>query len=319
MMSEHNNSPSTEQDMLDKIEDVPLQEFLGEDEKEGNETNAPTDTVTMLLKQHDKLGIALIEQVKQNKTLIQQNKALLEKVQGLENSGHTIKNISREDLREKFETSVHIYSGGKINDPEVRFKKWKDSVVKFHQTYRKYIPDDKFMLTLISSRLDDIAATWFEENKKYFDSETDAIKAIEEKFGSDNSFWEFALRLYPTESPWENKCIKYIGEDFQKLVDVAPNGLTSDFLTLSFFSRLPLAIRGLIVNQKLSQDTPWTALLEFAVNLEPFYINVREKRHERIEGKVTKPYSYKKSKKPPRCSICDQEGHYANRCPNRED
>lgn len=317
-MSEDNKSPSVDQYMLDNIKDVSIQEFLGQDKEDQNINSSPKDTVSMLLKQHDKLGMVLIEQISQNKLLIQQNKDLLEKVKALEKSDHNSNELSSADLLEIFENNVHIYSGGKTNDPDVRFKKWKDSIIRFRENYKKFIPDNTFMVTLIGSRLQDEASTWFDANKETFNSETDVFEGIEKRFGSTNPFWEFALRLYPNESPWEDKSIKDIGEEFQKLVDVAPKGVTLEFLTLSFFSRLPLAIRGLVVNRNLPRNTPWTVLLDFAINLEPFYVNVKEKRHEITEDKVTKPYSNKKKKKAPRCSLCDQEGHYSNRCPDRE-
>ncbi|CAL9733528.1 hypothetical protein MOSE0_B03004 [Monosporozyma servazzii] len=315
-MSEDNNSPSVDQYMLDNIKDVSIEEFLGKDKED--QKSSPKDTVSMLLKQHDKLGIVLIEQISQNKILIQQNKDLLAKVKTLEKSDHNSKEFNSADLLEMFKKNVGIYSGGKTNDPDVKFKKWKNSVIRFREDYRNFIPDNKLMITLIKSRLHDEAYTWFEANEDTFNSETDVFDGIEKRFGSNNPFWEFALRLYPYELPSDNKSIKDIGEEFQALVDVAPKGVNMEFLTLSFFSRLPLAIRGLVVNRNFPQNTSWTTLLDFAINLEPFYIKAIGKRHEITDGEVTKLSSNKKRKKAPRCSLCDQEGHYSNRCPDRE-
>lgn len=218
------------------------------------------------------------EQVKQNeliRELANQNNLLRTKLDevnkntesnGVPNEINHNKRLSDEKLKEKFAAEVKDYYGGKTNDPKTDFKAWKDSVDTFRQIYSESIPDDNFMIQLIKLRIKGAAKGWYESEEHTFKSLKEAINNIEERFGSNNPFWEFIDKCRDYNP--EGKSMKKIGEDFQELVDVAPEFISEQFLAGEFYRRIPVGLTGYILNNRPPETTTWTQLLGMTYNYE---------------------------------------------------
>ncbi|KAK5781435.1 C2HC-type zinc finger protein PWA37_004880 [Arxiozyma heterogenica] len=109
--------------------------------------------------------------------------------------------------------------------------------------------------------------------------------------------------------------MKKIGDDFQELVDVAPEFISEQFLAGEFYRRTPTGLTGYILNNRPPETTTWTQLSDMACNYENTFKQAQPNR-TKLNFKISKSYKGMEKKKPVKCFKCNKVGHLAHQCKN---
>lgn len=167
------------------------------------------------------------------------------------------------------------------------------------------------MIQLIKLRIKGAAKGWYESKEHTFKSLKEAINSIEKRFGSNNPFWEFIDKCRDYNP--EGKSMKKIGEDFQELVDVAPEFISEQFLAGEFYHRIPVGLTGYIFNNRPPETTTWTQLLDMTYNYENTFKQARLSK-QKPNFKINKNHRVLDKKRTIKFFKCNKMGHMAHQC-----
>lgn len=287
-----------------------------ENNTHGVEENLLENNMNHIDEKYDKLESIVQLLLKRTESLLEKSSAGVGEVQSPEEdkiSSVAHKQVIKTDqcleIRTAFVKEVGSYSGGDTSDPKVKFAKWKDDVISFYFVYKDVLPNEDYMVKLISLRLRDNAKVWFDENVDKFKTYNDVIAGIEKQFGPPNHYWKF-LDKVKSYNP-AGKSMRQIGMDFGEMVKTAPKDVNPLVLASLFYQLIPSRLLGYVLAQKPHPESTWQTLFNVATMFD-----LPENRSKRkvgtLEGRGDQNSSIKKRKN--KCFRCKKEGHFANQC-----